>query len=410
MTGSQEPLRSRGMRDMLPSEAAGFRRVEEAFLRVCRSWGYQEVRTPTIEYLHLFTAAGTLSPQMLHRVYSFLDWDGWSGERVVLRPDATIPAARLYSEHFDARTLARLCYVQNIFRFAQGDEPREDWQCGVELVGDSGLSGDIELILLGLGVLEAVGLADVEVRVSHAGIVRGLLAETGLSEEKQSSLYDRLLDGDMEVIPEIESRLPDLDAPLHIVFDQPQQGTGQLSSARTAIVPAVPSLEGAFAQLESLVRTLELLGHRAVFQAALARSFEYYSGPVFRFVAAGKDVGGGGRYDQLLALVGGSQVAASGFALEPMAIAALTGAQAAAGDNGVLVRPAESSAEGLAAAFRAASGLRERGISCRVSSEETASQREVVARLDNRLIVRIAGGEREVDGVLQAATLLGQLG
>ena len=87
--------RCRGMKDLSAADMAVFRLVEGAFRECCLSWGYREVRTPTIEYLHLFTSAGTLTPGMLGRVYSFLDWDGWSGERVVLRPDGTIPVARL---------------------------------------------------------------------------------------------------------------------------------------------------------------------------------------------------------------------------------------------------------------------------------------------------------------------------
>ncbi len=100
--------RSRGMRDLLPDEMDRLRAVEDAFGAVCHAWGYREIRTPVIEPLHLFTSAGTLSPQMLDRVYSFLDWDGWSGERVVLRPDSTIPAARLYAERLDGGRVAKL--------------------------------------------------------------------------------------------------------------------------------------------------------------------------------------------------------------------------------------------------------------------------------------------------------------
>jgi len=88
--------RCKGTRDLSPDEMARFRLIEAVFRDRCLRWGYQEVRTPTIEYLHLFTSAGTLTPSMLGKVYSFLDWDGWSGERVVLRPDGTIPIARLY--------------------------------------------------------------------------------------------------------------------------------------------------------------------------------------------------------------------------------------------------------------------------------------------------------------------------
>ena len=86
--------RSRGMRDLLPDEMRAFRRVEDAFRAAATRWGYDEIRTPTIETYNLFTRAGTLTPAMLSHVYTFLDWDGWSGERVVLRPDSTIPVVR----------------------------------------------------------------------------------------------------------------------------------------------------------------------------------------------------------------------------------------------------------------------------------------------------------------------------
>ena len=124
--------RCKGMRDLAPDEMAVFRRVEGACLDNFGAWGYREVRTPTIEHLHLFTSAGTLTPGQLGKVYSFLDWDGWSGERVVLRPDGTIPVARFYADELAGYT-ARLSYSSNIFMFQEdGDKPRERWQCGVD--------------------------------------------------------------------------------------------------------------------------------------------------------------------------------------------------------------------------------------------------------------------------------------
>ena len=173
-----KPTRCRGMRDMLPDEMRRFRRVEEAFRVACLGWGYEEIRTPVLEYLHLFTTAGTLSPQMLGRVYSFLDWDGWSGERVVLRPDSTIPSTRLYADSLDGGDVAKLFYVQNVFRFAEGDESREDWQCGVELIGDSQPQGDVELILLGREVRTHLGRYDVG-GLAHTGAVRWVSARAG---------------------------------------------------------------------------------------------------------------------------------------------------------------------------------------------------------------------------------------
>lgn len=370
MTGADEPLRCRGMRDLLSEEMARFRHVEGVFAEVCRDWGYSEVRTPTIEYLHLFTAAGTLSPQMLGRVYSFLDWDGWSGERVVLRPDATIPTARLYVERFPPGEVARLFYIQNVFRFSSGDDSREDWQCGVELIGDTQPRGDVELALLGRAVLQALGLGDVELRLSHAGLVRSVLARTGLPPEEQVSLYDRLLDGDLSVVGQLEGRLPDLGAALHLLFGVEGEGSGYLSNLRRAFLPAVPEMEPALDELGVIVETVSGLGHRYRVQAALARSFEYYTGPVFHFWVDGQPVGSGGRYDGLIALVGGASVPASGFALDVERLAARLPATALASDSAgtlVTVMPASNTPGALAASYEAAREMRARGYRARVA-------------------------------------------
>ncbi|TFG44901.1 MAG: ATP phosphoribosyltransferase regulatory subunit, partial [Dehalococcoidia bacterium] len=128
--------RCRGCRDLGPEEMLKFRLAESVFIDTALKWGYEEVRTPTLEYLHLFTSAGTLTPGMLGQVYSFLDWDGWSGERVVMRPDGTIPIARFFVDNLSERDVVRLFYVINVFRFQDNpDANRERWQCGAELIG-----------------------------------------------------------------------------------------------------------------------------------------------------------------------------------------------------------------------------------------------------------------------------------
>ena len=168
--------RCKGFRDLLPDEMLKFRTIEGAFRDSCLKWGYNEVKTPTLEYLHLFTSTGTLTPGLLNRVYSFLDWDGWSGERVVLRPDGTIPIAGLYVDFFEKGNLAKFFYVTNMFIFEEtGKESREKWQCGVELIGAKSPLADIELISLALEVLRKLNIAGVEIKLSHAGVIKALL-------------------------------------------------------------------------------------------------------------------------------------------------------------------------------------------------------------------------------------------
>ena len=365
----EESPRCRGMSDLLPADMTRFRRVEEVFRTACLAWGYQEVRTPTIEHLHLFTAAGTLSPQMLGRVYSFLDWDGWSGERVVLRPDATIPTARLFVEHLQREKLAKLFYIQNVFRFAEGDEPREGWQCGVELIGDTQPRGEVELILLGRQTLERLGLGPVEVRLFHPGIVRSVLAQAGLERADQVRVYDRILDGDLTALAELEERLPSLGASLRLLFEGEGAGSACLANIGSAFLKAVPQMARPLEELATLVDTLSALACRCQVATALVGGFEYYTGPVFQFVANGEGVGGGGRYDGLIALVGGPDVAASGFALDASKLARLLPSpeESVPRQEAVCVRPSSDRTDVVAAAFAAIGPLQELGLRTQVA-------------------------------------------
>ncbi len=201
----------KGARDLLPKDTEAFRYVEDVFRRSCLSWGYREVRTPTLEYLHLFTAAGTLTPDMLSKVYSFLDWDGWSGERVVLRPDGTIPVARLYIENLVQQKIARLFYVTNVFAFEEtGKENRERWQCGGELIGSDKPASDVELILMSLETLSSLNIGDIQIRLSHAGVLKALLKELKLSPDQEAKLLDKVLDGNWQALSEIKSSNSDI--------------------------------------------------------------------------------------------------------------------------------------------------------------------------------------------------------
>jgi histidyl-tRNA synthetase len=351
-----ESMRSNGMRDMLPADMERFRRIELTFRDVCLGWGYEEVRTPTIEHLHLFTSAGTLSPQMLDRVYSFLDWDGWSGERVVLRPDSTIPTVRLFSEQMAERDGARLFYVQNVLRFEQGDARREDWQCGVELLGDTYPRGDVELILLARETLQRLGLAP-RLKLSHPGIVRALLDKAGLALPDQLALYDRVLAGDLAPLDEVEARLPGSTS-VRSLLSMEGEGPAYIQKLETVLKPAVPEIADPLRELAAVSAMLDGMGVAHEIAPLLVRSFEYYTGPVFHVFAGDQKVGGGGRYDGLVSLVGGRALPASGFAIEIDAVSPLLAAasrEAAA----ITIRCESQDAADLARAFALAVALRE---------------------------------------------------
>lgn len=316
-------LRSPGMHDLGPDEMRRFRAVESRFLEVTGRAGYAEVRTPTVEPLHLFTGAGTLSPQMLDRVYSFLDWDGWSGERVVLRPDSTLPAVRWHEEQASGET-SRLCYVQPVYRFVPGGGQREQWQCGAELFGLDAPDGDAELLRLALDLLGALGVEDVRVDLSHTGLVRAALEAAGLDGAAQLATLDRLLDGDDEVIREVIWARPEQAGALRVLFEIDGHDAGYLANLRAAL----DTISGAAAAIEELDAAAEVLGSAgAAFRvsAASVRNFEYYTGLTFGVLAGDVECLRGGRYDGLAETIGGRAVPASGFGADIEVLMALVG-------------------------------------------------------------------------------------
>ena len=308
--------RCKGTRDLSPEEMRRFRLIDGVFRDYCLKRGYEEVRTPTLEYLHLFTSIGTLTPGMLGKVYSFLDWDGWSGERVVLRPDGTIPVARLYIDSMPEKDLVKLFYVTNVFIFEHtGREARERWQCGAELIGASSPLAEVELITLALEVLKKLGLENTELRLSHAGLIRALLKGLGLTTEEQTRVFDQVLDGDIEALARIKAGNTDLERSLSLLLDLKGRSAGFLKNSKALFTHNLPELSPQVDNFVNIIELLETLDCSYHIDIASGRGFEYYTGVMFQLFIGEEKIGGGGRYDALIPLMGGRDIPASGLAL-----------------------------------------------------------------------------------------------
>jgi len=306
--------RCKGTQDLSPEEMAKFRRIEAAFRDSCQKWGYAEVRTPTLEYLHLFTAAGTLTPGMLHKVYSFLDWDGWSGERVVLRPDVTIPVARFYIDRMAGKAPAKLFYVANVFRFeGSGTETRERWQCGAELIGAGSATADVELLVLALEVLRQLGIQGVALKLSHAGLIQALLDKLGLSPGEQTKILDQFLNGSVRTLADIKPGGP--ASKLTALLGMKGKSAAMLKNLKTVAIPHFPQLGPLLDNFITVADLISALGYDYEIDIDSGRGFEYYTGIIFQLFSGDEKIGGGGRYDALIPVLGGSDVPASGFAL-----------------------------------------------------------------------------------------------
>ncbi len=293
-------------------------KIEDTFASVARDFGYSEVRTPGVEFMYLFTSAGELAPATLERVYSFLDYDGWTGERVAIRPDSTIPCARMYAETFPPGTVAKLFYRQPIYRFTHDDTPREVSQCGAEVLGYGDQLADMELIILASSVLERLNVGKVTVRVSDTRIARSILASSRLGPAEQLVAYDQLLAGDIAVLGDLGT--PKVESALSAAMSIPPGGSAYVANLRAILGSTESQVDVALAHLQMIAGGLEAIGITPIVNLFLARDFEYYSSLVTAFELVGTNVGRGGRYDDLVRVIGGHDAAASGFALDVNAL------------------------------------------------------------------------------------------
>lgn len=375
--------RCKGMQDLLPGDMSRFRRIEDVFRTCCRHWGYQEVRTPTLEYLYLFTATGTLTPSMLSRVYSFLDWDGWSGERVVLRPDGTIPVARLYIEHLSGQQSARLFYVTNILSFeGTGKQNRERWQCGAEFFGGAKFAPDVEIILLAEEVLRRLGIRNTKLQLSHAGLVQALLKALKLSPGEAAKVTDRILEGDWHDLTKAKATDSEGERLLAALLGLKGKSSSFLRNVKASFPRAPADFKSSLEDFLSVTTLLDNLDCGYEIDIAAIHGFEYYTGVCFQLMANGEKVAGGGRYDKLVPLMNGEEVPACGFALYvDTMMRLLPPEKAESGKSGILVKGEGLSSESVRACFSLAGSLRDAGYTAVLTfrGEEAGDCRWVVS-------------------------------
>ncbi len=309
-------LTPEGVKDLLPGLAGQKREVEREIQEIFGRWGYREVSTPAFEYSANFV--GDMKAELADKTYRFLDERGRS---LVLRPDFTLPLARVAATHLAGEIKPlRLCYGGNIYRYAssrQGKQ-RELPQAGVELIGCAGAAGDAEVIALAAAVLRALGLFEFTLCFGHVGFLQKLLDSYGVEPEAAEQIKDYFNKKDYVSLKEMVGGLP-LDEAIkgNILRIPTLRGGREVLSQAAGLAPAGAAHE-ALATLDEIWQALDDYGVSSfiTLDLGLVRTMDYYTGMVFEGYTAGMGypICGGGRYDQLLGHFGPEQPAV-GFAL-----------------------------------------------------------------------------------------------
>jgi ATP phosphoribosyltransferase regulatory subunit len=298
--------------DVLPSEARHIEELRRGLLDTARSYGYELVMPPMLEYLDsLLTGTGeALDIQTCKLV------DQLSGRTLGLRADMTQQVARIDAHLLNRKGLTRLCYCGPVVH-ARPDRPRatrEPLQFGAEIYGHEGLEADLEALHLALDCLKGAGVTDISVDLADVRIVRSLLAGVMVEAQVLRNVHAALASKDATELARLTQDFPEASREGLLALLQLYGGMEVLDQAEK-LLARTPGVHKVLSHLRWLAGRLS--GVRVSFDLADLRGYSYYSGTRFAvYVPGGSDaLVRGGRYDEVGAVFGRNRPAA-GFSLD----------------------------------------------------------------------------------------------
>jgi len=299
----------RGMNDLLPEQTAVWQYVEEVVRKILARFAYREVRFPILEQTELFKRSiGEVTDIVEKEMYTFADRNG---ESLTLRPEGTASCVRACEQHgLLYNQTQRLWYMGPMFRYErpQKGRYRQFHQLGVETYGLEGPDIDAELLLLSRDILAALGLLDVvTLEINSLGSDEARASYREMLVEYLHQHYEQL---DEDSVRRLQSN------PLRILDSKNPAMQTMLADAPRLL----DHLDDASREhFNGLTQLLDALGISYRINPRLVRGLDYYSRTAFEWVTdklgAQSAVCAGGRYDNLVAQLGGKPTSAVGFAI-----------------------------------------------------------------------------------------------
>jgi histidyl-tRNA synthetase len=370
----------RGTRDLLPEQLAIQLRLSDQARELAARYGYRPIETPLFEDSAVFERAIGAATDVVEKELFRIASAGGEEVRWALRPEATAGVVRAYIQH-GMQTWhqpVRLSSFGPMFRYdrPQAGRYRQFWQWNVEAIGDAGPAVDAEIIELGLRFLRAAGAADVEVHLNSIGdaacrpaYIAKLVAYLGGAEDNLPPLERARLAAN----------------PLRVLDSKDPAMAPILAGAPRMADHLCAACAEHYRGLREHLALLEVPTRAA---PHIVRGLDYYTRTAFEYLAPGAEgqqsaLGGGGRYDGLIELLGGRPTPGVGFALGIDRIAAIAESVAPAEP----VRPVAV----VVGADPAATGLR-----LKVATDLRAAGVAAAADLAQRKLGRqLEGADRE---------------
>ncbi len=298
----------KGTKDALPQESHKFIALEGKAREVARVFNLNEIRTPTFEHTELFLrGVGDTTDIVGKEMYTFID----KGDRsITLKPEGTAGVARAYIESGMDRNASlpvKMYYITPVFRYErpQSGRLREHHQFGVELYGSPEAQTDAEVVQIAKTLLDSVGITETKLYINSIGCPECRKVYNAALKEFLASNIDTMCKDCKERYEKNPLR----------ILDCKEEHCKEINKNAPKVVDYL--CDECKAHFESFKKTLDEVGIEYTVNPNIVRGLDYYTRTVFEFVTDVDKltVCGGGRYDNLVTMLGGKPTPAVGFGM-----------------------------------------------------------------------------------------------
>jgi len=299
----------KGTKDVLPQDSYRWQYVESVLKQICNDFNFKEIRTPTFEATEVFArGVGDTTDVVTKEMYTFLDKGGRS---ITLRPEGTAGVARSFVENglYAGVLPLKLFYLISCFRYEkpQAGRLREFHQFGVEMLGTTTPNSDAEAIIFGAEIFKRLNIGNITLNLNNIGCKECRKAYN----EKLKAFLEAKKDSLCETCQERLGKNP------MRIFDCKSEVCQSLIKDAPTIFDCV--CDDCRDHFNTVTDILDTVGITYKIDKGIVRGLDYYSKTVFEFVSdnigAQGTVLGGGRYDGLIADLGGNDAPGIGFAM-----------------------------------------------------------------------------------------------
>ena len=390
-----------GTRDALFAECTLRRQIENRLHGLFTARGYSEIITPTLEFYDVFNRDS--QPFPMEKMYKLTDL---KGRLMVLRPDNTVPIARVCATRLrNAELPLRLCYHQSIHMISPSLKGRDDEvsQAGIELIGSDSRMADLEVIAAAVDALQACG-EEYTLELGNAAFFRNLMQQLPASEDVKETVRDCIEAKNYPALNDLLDSMPESDTTKALrMLPRLFGGEEVFERARTLFggTPFDALLDDLHALWKSVVQFAG--AERVKVDLGMMHRTDYYTGMILRgyLSGCGEEILSGGRYDNLIAEFG-YDVPATGFAVNIDAVVKVLSKQEntepqAQQVSNVLIWAAKGCE---ADAVIAARNLRSKGLVAEHSLSETLEEAKAYAAahgIDSVLPIEISRQQMQAD-------------